>query len=167
MKTHLLAGLVLAFATAVFAERPSNDEVAVRLGVNEWLAARSTESGHLDFAKLKALYLANLEFTDPVTGEPASTRGLQAYTARLQPLLEQVQSHTAVADGDVRVVMNGDSATSVFSVQSRGVGKDGHPIACGGRVNLTWVRHDGFWQVAREEVTPLTAKAPGKVAASK
>jgi ketosteroid isomerase-like protein len=139
----------------------------VRLGVNEWLAVRSSETGRFDFTKFKSLYRPDLEFTDPATGKAADVRGLGAYTERLQPLTENVRVYTANSEGDVRIVMNGTSATTSFTFHAQGIYKDGNPIACGGRVNLTWIRHEGFWQVAREEITPLTAKAAGEVAAAK
>ncbi|MGB8167721.1 MAG: nuclear transport factor 2 family protein [Chthoniobacteraceae bacterium] len=167
MKTHLLATIFVALSATAFAQRPSIDETAVRLGVNEWLAVRSAVAGGFDFTKFKALYLPDLEFTDPATGHAADVRGLGAYTARLQPLIEKVQTYAAVAEGDVRVSMNGSAAVTSFTFHSQGSYKDGNPITCGGRVNLTWQRRDGFWQIAREEFTPDVAKAPGDVAIAK
>lgn len=167
MKKHLLTAVLVALAASTFAQRPSIDEMAIRLGVHEWLAVRSSETGRFDFTKFKALYRPDLEFTDPATGKPADVRGLGAYTARLQPLTENVGTYAAVSEGDVRIAMNGTSATTSFTFHSQGSYKDGSPITCGGQVNLTWIRHDGFWQVAREEITPRSAKVAGEVAVAK
>ena len=83
MKNHLLTAVLVALTATTFAQRPSIDETALRLGVHEWLAVRSAENGRFDFTKFKALYRPDLEFTDPATGKPLVVRGLGAYTVRL------------------------------------------------------------------------------------
>lgn len=165
MKKHLLTAIFIALCVSAFAQRPSTDETAVRLGVQAWLSARSSETGRFDFSKFKALYRPDLEFTDATTGKVADVRGLSAYTARLQALTERVQNYAAVPANDLHVSMNGKSATTSFTFRSEGYYKDGNPVTCAGRVDLTWERHDGFWQIAREETTPLAI--PSKIATAK
>lgn len=167
MKHHLLAAIFVVLGATAFAERLSTDETAVRLGAREWLSLRASETGRFDFTKLKNIYRTDLQFTDPATGNPADVRGLDAYTARLQPLVEKVQKYAAVLGNDIRVSMNGNLATTSFTFRSEGLYKDGSPVTCSGRVNLTWERRLGFWQITREETMPLNPAVPSEIATAK
>jgi ketosteroid isomerase-like protein len=167
MKKHILAAVFVALSATAFAERPSSDELAIRLGVREWFSARSSSTGQFNFSKLQAIYRPDLEFTDPATGKSMTTRGLVAYTAILQSLVEQVQKFEAKPGDDVSVALNGSNATSSFTFRPQSIYKDGRAVTCGARVSLTWERHDGLWQIAREEIAPLAPQVPAELATAK
>jgi ketosteroid isomerase-like protein len=164
MKKHILTVVFIALSVTAFAERPSTDELAIRLGVQAWFSARSSSNGQFDFSKLPAIYRRDLEFTDPATGKFTTARGLDAYTAILRPLAEQVQKFEAKPADDVSVALNGSIATSTFTFRPQGLYKDGRPVTCGARVSLTWERHDGLWQIAREQTAPLAPQVPAEIA---
>jgi hypothetical protein len=155
MKKHLLAALFAALTTTAFAQRPSSDELAIRLGVQSWFSARSSSVGQFDFSKLQAIYRPDVEFTNPDTGKSASARGLEAYTALLRPMTQDLQKLDAKPGDDVSVALNGSTATSSFLYRPLGLYKDGRAVTCAALVNLTWERHNGLWQIAREQTTPL------------
>lgn len=155
MKQSFVAAVFAALITTALAERPSTDELAVRLGVDAWFSARTSSTGQFDFAKLKAIYRPDVEFTDPATGNSASARGFNAYAAHLQPLARQTEKLEARPGGDVSISLNGSTAMSSFTFRPQGLYKDGRAITCGARVSLTWERQNGLWQIARESTTPL------------
>jgi ketosteroid isomerase-like protein len=167
MKRHILAAIFIVLSATAFAQRPSSDEVAIRLGVHAWFSARSSSNGQFDFTRLAAIYRPDLEFTDPATGKATSVRGLDAYAAFLRPLVEQLQKFVAKPGDDVSVALNGSTATSTFTFRPQGTYKDGRPVECASLVNLTWVRHDGLWQIAREQLAPLAPQVPAELATAK
>ena len=155
MKKHLLTALFVALAATAFADRPSTDELAIRLGVQSWFSARSWSNGKFNFAKLQSIYCPDLEFSEKSAGGTATKRGLSAYTAMMKPIVEQVQKLAAKPGDDVRVTLQGATATTTFSFQPQGTYKDGRAVTCSAHVTLTWERHNGLWQIAREETVPL------------
>jgi len=167
MRKHILAAVFIALSAAALAERPSTDELAIRLGVQAWFSARSSRNGQFDFTRLPAIYRPDLEFTDPATGKAATARGLDAYTANLRSLFEQVQKFAARPGDDVSVALDGSSATSTFTFRPQGTYKDGRAITCGARVSLTWERRDGLWQIAREHSAPLAPQVPAELATAR
>ena len=167
MKKHILAAILIALSATAFAQRPSSDEVAIRLGVQAWFYARSSSNGQFDFTRLPAIYRPDLEFTDPVTGKATTARGLEAYTAILRPLVEQLHKFVAKPGDDVSVALNGSTAISTFTFRPQGTYKNGRPVECAALVSLIWERHDGLWQIAREQLVPLSPQGPAELATAK
>ncbi len=167
MKKHLLTALLVAFAASAFAERPSTDELAIRLGVQSWFSARSGNNGEFNFAKLQSLYRPDFEFSEKSAGDTETASGFSAYTAMLQPIVAQVQKLDSKPSDDLRVALQGATATTTFSFQPRGTHKNGRAVNCNSRVTLTWKRHNGLWQIAREETTPLAPTSPAELATAK
>lgn len=164
---HLLAALFLAFTVSAFAERPSTDELAIRLGVQSWFSARSWSDGEFNLAKLQSIYRPDLEFSEKSAGDTSMKRGLSAYTAMMQPIVERLQKLDAKPGADIRVTLQGTTATTTFNFQPRGTYKDGSAVTCGARVTLTWERQNGLWQIAREETVPLAPVVPAELATAK
>lgn len=167
MKKRLLTALFVAFTASAFAERPSTDELAIRLGVQSWFSVRSWSNGEFNFAKLQSIYHPDLEFSEKGARGTTTTHGFSAYTAMLQPIIERVQKLEANPGGDVRVTLQGTTATTTFNFQPQGTYKDGRAVTCGARVTLTWERHNGLWQIAREETVPLAPAVPAELATTK
>jgi len=164
---HLVLVFFVALTSSVFAERPSTDELAIRLGVQSWFSARSWSDGEFNLAKLQSIYRPDLEFSEKSAGEPSTKRGLSAYTAMMRPIVDRVQKLDAKPGGDVRVTLQGATATTTFSFQPQGTYKDGRAVTCSARVTLTWERHNGLWQIAREEAVPLAPTVPSELATAK
>lgn len=164
---HLLTALFVALTASAFAERPSTDELAIRLGVQSWFSARTWSNGEFNFAKLQSIYRPDLEFSEKSAGDNSKKRGLSAYTAMMQPIVERVQKLDAKPGDDVRVTLQGATATTTFTFQPQGTYKDGRPVTCSARVTLTWKRQNGLWQIAREETVPLAPIVPAELAAAK
>src|SRR5260221_3324513 len=158
MKTRIvaqLAAFLFVLDAAVLAQRPSTDEVAIRLGVSAWFSGRTALLQAADPARLKALYLPGPEATETLTGAARTARGLQEYAALWQPFFESLTSLSAAPNGDLKLSIDGDYAVTAFSFTPQGTRKDGGPQACGARVSLTWMKHNGLWQIAREELGPI------------
>jgi ketosteroid isomerase-like protein len=66
----------------------------------------------------------------------------------------------------IRLSLRGTMATTTFNFQSQGAYQDGRAVTCGARVTLTWERHNGLWQIAREETVPLAPAIPPELAAA-
>lgn len=164
---HLLTVLFVVFSASAFAERPSTDELAIRLGVQSWFSARSWSNGEFNFAKLQSIYRPDLEFSEKSAGEISTKRGLSAYTAMMQPIVERVQKLDAKPSDDVHVTLQGATATTTFNFQPQGTYKDGSAVTCSARVTLTWERHNGLWQIAREETVPLASAIPAELVTAK
>ncbi len=155
MKKHILAAVFIALSATAFAERPSSDELAVRLGVRNWFLLHSTNTDQFGVNQLKAIYRPDVEFTDPAGGASAQGQGLLAYAALWQPLAQNVHKLTAKFNDEMEVSVQGTKAVTTFTFRPEGIYKDGRPLTCHTRVSLTWERRDGTWKIAREELTPL------------
>ena len=164
---HFITALFVALTASAFGERPSTDELAIRLGVQSWFSARSWNNGGFNFAKLQSIYRPDLEFSEKSAGDTSTKRGLSAYAAMMQPIVERVQKLDAKPGDDVRVTLQGATATATFSFKPQGNYKDGRPVTCGARVTLTWERQNGLWQIAREETAPLDPIIPAELATAK
>ncbi len=165
MKKQLLTLAFAALTFTAFGERPTLDESAIRLGVRDWYLVRTARTESLDVNRLKALYRADVEFTDPTNDQPVVAHGLQAYNALWQPLVASVQNLDLKFDGKVEVAVQGSKATTAFVFRPSGTQKDGQPLNCITRVNLTWERHDGLWQIVREQLSPEKPVTPAATVA--
>ncbi|HYR58303.1 MAG TPA: nuclear transport factor 2 family protein [Chthoniobacteraceae bacterium] len=159
MKTRILTllGAALLLNAGALAERPTTDEMAIRLGVAAWSSGRAALSQTADIAPLKALYLPDLEATEKLNGAERTARGLAEYAALWQPFFDSLASLSAAPVGDVKLSLDGDRALTTFSFTPQGTRKDGSPLACGASITLTWKRQNGLWRIAREELAPLAA----------
>jgi ketosteroid isomerase-like protein len=154
---RFFAALILFLNSVAFAERPSTDEVAIRLGVAAWFNGRTTLPQPTNAASLKALYRPELEATENVNGASSSAHGLSEYLTLWRPFFDSLASVSAAPTGDLKLSIKGDHAITTFSFVPQGTYNDGTPVTCGAHVSLTWKKHDGLWQIAREEIRPLRA----------
>jgi ketosteroid isomerase-like protein len=166
MKKHLLAFLFVALSATAFAERPSLDEMAVRIGVRDWFVLHSTNADSITVQRLKTIYRADFAFSDPMSDDATQGQGLKAYAAIWQPLSEKVRTLEARIDDAMKIAISGGKAESTFVFRPEGTYKDGRPLTCQTRVTLTWERRDGQWQIVRENLAPLDAK-PGELVTAK
>jgi ketosteroid isomerase-like protein len=158
MKRHLLAALFVALTATAFAERPSLDEMAVRIGVRDWFVLHSTNADPITVQRLKMIYRVDFAFTDPMSEAATQGQGLKAYAAIWQPLSEKVRTLVAKIDDSMKIAVNGDQAETAFTFRPEGTYKDGRPLTCQTRVTLSWERRDGQWQIIREDLAPLAEK---------
>jgi hypothetical protein len=137
----IAAALSVTVATSRGADRPSSDEVAVRMGVDAWFALWSQSTATPDAARVRALYAAENGTQLPTAIEAASRTGL-------------IRSGASGPD-NLAVTMGGDRAVSAFRLQVQ------EPSAGGGnrsaQVVLTWERRAGLWQIVHETIQPSPA----------
>jgi len=150
-----LAAALLALSALAHAERPSSDEVALRLGVDAWLNNRAAVAPAAVSASLKMLYRPDAVATELLSGAPKTAMGWTAYVALWQPFFSSVSSFAAKPANDLKISVQGDRAVTDFSFASQGAYKDGRPLTCAAAVNLNWTRTEGVWQIAQEELRPI------------
>jgi len=153
---YLFAAL-LALSALARAERPSSDEVAIRLGVDAWLNERTAVAPAAVPRSLKALYRSDLVATELLSGTLNTAQGWTGYVALWQPFFSSVSSFSAKSGNNLKISVQGDRAVTDFSFASQGAYKDGRPLTCAANVNLTWTRTEGVWQIAREELRPIVS----------
>jgi ketosteroid isomerase-like protein len=155
MKKHILSALLVALVTTALAERPSSDELALRLGVRDWFLLHSTSADQFGISQLKAIYRPDVEFNAPTSGAESRGQGLPAYAALWQPLAQSVEKLAAKFTDEMKVTVEDSKAVTTFTFRPEGTYKDGRPLTCQTRISLTWERRDGMWKIVREEFTPL------------
>lgn len=150
-----LAATLLALKALAHAERPSSDEVALRLGVDAWVNNRAVVAPAQVSASLKPLYRSDAVATELLSGTLKTAQGWADYVALWQPFFSSVSSFHVKPANDLKISVQGDRAVTGFSFASQGAYKDGRPLTCAAAVNLTWARTEGVWQIAQEELRPL------------
>jgi hypothetical protein len=149
MQKHIakfvLAALLAATPVVHAVERLSSDETAIRMGVEAWLNAWSTNAERPDSRYLPKLYSADLRVSKTVPPKPAVLAPFDRWTAKR-------------AD-DLMVVMRGGQATTTFTFVPEGVDQSGQPLKTRAQVILVWERRDGFWQIVRQQTTAATGVA--------
>lgn len=146
--SKLILAAVLAVAPAVHsAERFSSDETAIRMGVEAWLNAWSTNMERPDSRYLPSLYSADLRVSKTVPPKPA--------------VLAQFDRWTAKRADDLALALQSGRATTTFTFTPEGVDKSGQPLRVRAQVILVWERRDGLWQIARQDTTAATVIALG------
>lgn len=155
MKNLLVGFLLWVLCATAMAERPSNDELALHLGVRDWFLIHSAAAEVRDERRLQTIYRADVEFhgtSDGLTG-----RGVAAYAAVWQPLSQSVEKFAVKFSDDVAISVHGEAAVTTFHFRPEGAFKDGRPLSCDVRVTLDWERREGMWKIVHEEITPLDA----------
>lgn len=138
----LILAAALTLTTHGFAaERWSTDEIAIRMGVNSWLALWSRPAVAMNDRQVKDLYATQPSAALPALVQTASKAG------GLPSAMNQPER--------IAVNVQGDRATTTFDLAA----------PRGGSIVLTWERRAGLWRIVQETL-PAISSTSGQVALS-
>jgi putative heme iron utilization protein len=141
LQVFVLVATVAATNLSFAAERWSTDEVAIRMGVNSWLAVWSRPTVAVNDRQVKDLYATQPSATLPALVQKASKTG------GLPSAMNQPER--------IAVNVQGDRATTTFDLAAQR----------GGSIVLTWERRAGLWRIVQETL-PAISSTSGQVALS-
>jgi hypothetical protein len=139
MKLLLQAFIVVATFAATSltfaADRWSSDEMAVRMGVNSWLALWTRPGAAPGDLQLKSLYATRPSMSLPTVVQAAGQAG------SLPSAVGQPER--------VAVRMEGERAVTTFDLD---------PQQRSTQVVLTWERRSGLWRIVQETIPTVAAE---------
>ncbi|MEO1295987.1 MAG: nuclear transport factor 2 family protein [Cyanobacteria bacterium J06636_16] len=163
-------GLILGVATvpvavrarsipdAVVAETSaqSSDEMQIRQLTEQWFAIWSPGREPMDWEAMGELFVqepGELLVFDDAGGSVVVLNSWADYRATWEPFMEQFSDWRIEPEGEIRVMVDGDLATTVFTLTGGGLDQEGNTVSFRQRGTHIWQRIDDRWVIVHEHLT--------------
>ncbi|MEB3356133.1 MAG: nuclear transport factor 2 family protein [Synechococcales bacterium] len=169
----ILAALILVFAVfavpgrgqaemvspppmtaAPLAQTP--DEAQIRQLTAQWFAAWSPGRASIDWDKMGQLFAqvpGELSVFDDAGGSVVVLNSWSEYRATWEPFMEQLSEWQIEPEGEIQVMLDGDLATTTFTLVGGGTNQAGDSISFRQYGTHIWRRMGDRWALVHEHLT--------------
>lgn len=132
------------------------DEARIRQLTDQWFAAWSPGRGSVDWDAMGELFVQapdELLVFDDAGGNVVVLTSWADYRETWEPFMAQFTEWQIEPEGDIQVRVDGDLATTVFTLTGGGVDQEGNAVNFRQRATHIWQRIDGRWFIVHEHLT--------------
>ncbi|MEM9218796.1 MAG: nuclear transport factor 2 family protein [Cyanobacteria bacterium P01_F01_bin.150] len=137
-------------------EMAASGEMAIRQLTAEWFAAWSPGKGSVDWDAMGQLFAqqpGDLLVFDDADGSVVVLTSWADYRATWEPFMEQFVEWQIESEGDIHIRVDGNLATSVFTLMGGGVDQSGGLVEFRQRATHIWQRMGYRWVIVHEHLT--------------
>ncbi|MEM8809682.1 MAG: nuclear transport factor 2 family protein [Cyanobacteria bacterium P01_G01_bin.38] len=121
-----------------------------------WFEAWSPGARPIDWDAMGALFSqtpGTLLIFDDAGGTVVVLESWADYRATWEPFMEQFPEWQIEPEGEIRVLLEGDLATTMFTLVGGGVDREGNTVEFRQRATHVWQRIDNQWVIVHEHLT--------------
>ena len=132
------------------------DEAEIRQLTAQWFAAWSPGAERIDWEAMSTLFMQEpgaLLVFDDAGDSMVVLESWTEYRATWEPFMEQFSEWQIAPEGEIRVIVDGDLATTVFTLAGGGRDQAGKAIQFRQWGTHVWQRIDNRWVIVHEHLT--------------
>ncbi|MDJ0705978.1 MAG: nuclear transport factor 2 family protein [Leptolyngbyaceae cyanobacterium MO_188.B28] len=144
-------------ASAVSANQNQiSDDAQIRQLTAQWFAAWSPGGGSMDWDSMGRLFVQEpnqLLVFDDAGDTVAVLNSWEDYRTTWEPFMGQLAEWRIEPEGEIRVMVEGDLATTVFTLTGGGVDQENNTIKFRQHGTHIWRRIEDRWAIVHEHLT--------------
>lgn len=141
---------------ASLAASTQSEEATVRQLTQQWFDLWSPGKEPMDWDAMSQLFTQDpgrLLVFDDAGGKVVVLESWIDYRATWEPFMAQFTEWQVAPEGEVRVIVDGDLATTMFTLAGGGVDQDGNTVKFRQRGTQVWQQVDDRWVIVHEHLT--------------
>ncbi|MEO0948228.1 MAG: nuclear transport factor 2 family protein [Cyanobacteria bacterium J06641_5] len=149
---NLLTATKLPLTTASAAA----DKTTIRQLTQQWFAAWSPGATSIDWDAMGELFVrepGRLLVFDDAGDRVVVLESWEDYRSTWEPFMVQFATWQVAPEGEIRVLVDGNLATTTFTLAGGGTDREGNVVRFRQRGTHVWQRSNGRWEIVREHLT--------------
>lgn len=133
-----------------------SDEDTIRQLTQQWFGLWSPGKESMDWEAMSQLFTqepGKLLVFDDAEGKVVVLESWADYRATWEPFMTQFAEWRVAPEGKVRVIVDGDLATTMFTLAGGGVDNKGNAVKFRQRGTHVWQRSNDRWVIVHEHLT--------------
>lgn len=133
---------------------PQSDETQIRQLTAQWFAVWSPGRNPMDWNAMGELFAqSELLVFDDAGGRVVVLTSWDDYRTTWEPFMAQFSEWQIEPEGDIQIRVDGNLATTVFTLTGGGVDQEGNAISFRQRGTHIWQRTGERWEIVHEHLT--------------
>lgn len=134
----------------------NSNEDAIRQLTQQWFDLWSPGKDPMDWDAMSQLFTqepGKLLVFDDAGGKVVVLENWEDYRTTWEPFMTQFTEWQVAPEGEVRVIVDGDLATTIFTLAGGGIDRDGNTVKFRQRGTHVWQRVGDLWVIIHEHLT--------------
>lgn len=133
-----------------------DEEASIQQLTQRWFKLWSPGTDPMDWDAMSQLFTqepGKLLVFDDAGGKVVVLESWEDYRATWEPFMEKFAEWKVEPEGDVRIIVEGNLATTMFTLTGGGVDQEGKTVNFRQRGTHVWQRWNGRWVIVHEHLT--------------